>query len=176
MVAHLPSSAKSPQLSLAFSQTVLQLILVIIADEFDDILSPALPLFLCCERAFSKKNCLFSALCQCLSRPGVFQSAGRYRIQVTYFPCSELEQKVPSEEVTAGCKESGTLEWDGQSALGKKTWNSGCIGLVAPGEDKPWICQGKETWEHQEKAARVDSLLNIRANERYLTAESLWGH
>lgn len=54
-MAHLPSSAKCSQLSLAFSQTLLQLILVIISDEFDDILSPALHIFLSCERAFSKK-------------------------------------------------------------------------------------------------------------------------
>lgn len=42
------------QLFCAFSQTLLQWILVIISDEFDYILSPALYIFLFCKRAFSK--------------------------------------------------------------------------------------------------------------------------
>lgn len=69
MMAYLLSSAKGPQLSLAFSQMLLQLILVIIPDEFDDILSPALHMFLHCERAFSKELGCFQPPASALATP-----------------------------------------------------------------------------------------------------------
>lgn len=57
MVVPSDSRAKGPQLSLAFStntSALLWWISVIISDEFEDILSQALHVFLCCKRTFSK--------------------------------------------------------------------------------------------------------------------------
>lgn len=54
MAVPFASCTKGPQLSPAFSQTLCSGYLVIISDEFDDILSPALHMFLFCKRAFRK--------------------------------------------------------------------------------------------------------------------------